>query len=207
MITQTKETQAALSPQGALQMLIEGNNRFTGKSPEERDLIQQVKQTGTEGQAPHSVILSCIDSRVPAEVVFDQGIGDIFSARIAGNFVNEDILGSMEFACKLAGSKLIVILGHTKCGAVKGACDNAKLGNLTGMLEKILPAVDAVKNPTENRNSSNAEFVQNVVEKNVELTMENVRKMSPVLNEMLNAGDIKMVGAIYDVETGKVSFS
>lgn len=207
MITQTKETQTALTPDAALQMLIDGNSRFTRTSQEERDLMVQVNQTGTKGQAPHSVILSCIDSRVPAEMVFDQGIGDIFSARIAGNFVNEDILGSMEFACKLAGSKLIVILGHTKCGAVKGACDNAKLGNLTGMLEKILPAVDAVKNPTENRNSSNAEFVQNVVEKNVELTMENVRKMSPVLNEMLDSGDIKMVGAIYDVETGKVSFS
>ena len=206
MITQTKETQAAMTPDAALTMLKEGNERFLGNNKENRDLLSQVQQTGTEGQAPHTVVVSCIDSRVPVETIFDQGIGDIFSARIAGNFVNEDILGSMEFACKLAGTKLIVILGHTKCGAVKGACDDAKLGNLTGMLSKIMPAVEAVKTPTENRNSSNAEFVQNVVDKNVDLTMDNVRKMSPVLNEMLENGDIKMVGAIYDVETGKVDF-
>jgi carbonic anhydrase len=207
MITQTKETQQALSAQEALQLLKDGNKRFLNNQEIERNLLQQVNYTGHNGQAPYAVVLSCIDSRVPVEKVFDLGIGDIFSARIAGNFVNEDILGSVEFACKLAGSKVILVLGHTKCGAVKGACDGAKLGNLTGMLDKIMPAVDAVAEPSENRNSSNADFVQAVVEKNVELTMENIKTMSPVLNEMIQNGDVLLVGGCYDVETGKVDFN
>ena len=151
--------------------------------------------------------MSCINSRVPTEIIFDQGIGDIFNARIAGNFVNKDILGSLEFACKLAGSKLIVVLGHTSCGAVKGACDHAELGNLTQMLEKIAPAVKTVQTgPGEERNSTNTDFVNRVAEQNVGLTIENIKKESPVLNEMLKKNEIAIVGAMYSVETGEVTF-
>jgi carbonic anhydrase len=162
----------------------------------------------SDGQFPFATILSCIDSRVSAELVFDQGLGDIFSIRIAGNFVNEDILGSMEFACKLAGTKLIVVLGHTSCGAVKGACDHARLGNLTALINKIEPAVDAVKEPSDEnlRNSKNLEFVDKVAEKNVHLTIGNIRQKSPVLTEMETKGEIKVVGAMYDVSNGEVVF-
>ena len=205
MITQTKETQAALTPKGAIDLLKEGNERFVAKKMANRDLIEQVKQT-TSGQYPYATILSCIDSRVSAELVFDQGVGDIFSARVAGNIVNEDLLGSMEFACKLAGTKVIVVLGHTACGAVKGACDNAKMGNLTTLLSKIMPAVNAVTEPSDDskRNSSNLDFVNNVAEKNVQMTIENIRKASPVLKEMEDNGEISIVGAMYDIADGKV---
>jgi carbonic anhydrase len=186
--------------------LIEGNKRFTKGNPISRNLATQVKETAS-GQFTFAAVVSCIDSRIPTEIIFDQGIGDIFNARIAGNFVNEDILGSLEFACKLAGSKLIVVMGHTSCGAVKGACDHAELGNLTQMLQKISPAVEAVKtNPEEERNSSNINFVNRVAEQNVELTIENIRKNSPVLNEMLENNEIDIVGAMYSVETGEVKF-
>ena len=152
-------------------------------------------------------IVSCIDSRIPTEIVFDQGIGDIFNARIAGNFINEDILGSLEFACKLAGSKLIVVMGHTSCGAVKGACDDAKLGNLTQMLQKIKPAVDQTKTEDgEARDSSNLNFVNRVSEANVNLTIEAIRKHSPVLKDMEDNGEIEITGAMYDVKTGSVNF-
>ena len=153
-------------------------------------------------------LLSCIDSRVSAELVFDQGLGDIFSVRIAGNFVNEDILGSMEFGCKLAGTNLIVVLGHTSCGAIKGACDHARLGNLTALIKKIEPAVDAVKEPTDEslRNSKNLDFVDSVSAKNVELTIDNIRKQSPVLAEMEENGEVMIVGAMYDIATGAVDF-
>ena len=162
----------------------------------------------SEGQFPFATFLSCIDSRVSAELVFDQGLGDIFSVRIAGNFINEDILGSMEFASKLAGTKLIVVLGHTSCGAVKGACDDAKLGNLTTMLSKIKPAVNAVSEPTEQslRNSKNSEFVDNVAEKNVLIAIENIRKQSPILKEMEDNNEIDIVGGMYDINTGAVTF-
>ena len=171
MKAHTKETQATMTPEKSLQYLKEGNQRFQNNLKANRNLLEQVNDT-SEGQFPFATILSCIDSRVSAELVFDQGLGDIFSVRVAGNIVNEDILGSMEFACKLAGTKLIVVLGHTACGAVKGACDDAKLGKLTGMLNKIKPAVNAVASPedTSLRNSSNIEFVNNVAEKNVHLT-------------------------------------
>ena len=206
-ITQTAETQAAVSPAVAVEMLKEGNARFTAGQPINRDLHQQVTQTAT-GQYPFASIVSCIDSRIPTEIVFDQGIGDIFNARVAGNFVNEDILGSLEFACKLAKSKVIVVMGHTSCGAVKGACDHAKLGNLTQMLDKIMPAVDATETPDGvDRSSGNLEFVNRVAVKNVEFTIENIKSQSPVLNEMLQAGEIDIVGAMYDVKTGKVTFS
>ena len=207
MNAQTKAYQDAISPAKALELLKEGNQRFTSKKQVERDLTLQVEQTST-GQFPFATVLSCIDSRVPAELVFDQGIGDIFSVRIAGNFVNSDILGSMEFASKLAGTKLILVLGHTACGAVKGACDHAELGNLTGMLDNIAPAVDAITEPTDaaERTSANIDFVNAVGTKNVELTIDRIHEESPVLAEMEQAGEIQIVGGIYDIATGKVNF-
>ncbi len=204
--TQTKDTQAAITPAAALDLLKAGNERFVNSTPVARNLNQQVSDTST-GQAPFAVVLGCIDSRVPGEMVFDQGIGDIFNIRIAGNFINDDILGSMEFSCKVAGSKLIVVMGHVSCGAVKGACDSVELGNLTGMLNKIQPAIDAVTDITENRNSSNAEFVQKVSDANVALSVAAIRERSAVLREMHDNGEIDIVGAMYDIHTGKVSFS
>lgn len=207
MKAHTKETQVLMTPEKALDSLKAGNKRFQNNIKEERNLIEQVKDT-SEGQYPFATVLSCIDSRVSAELAFDQGVGDIFSIRIAGNFVNTDILGSMEFACKLAGTRLIVVLGHTSCGAVKGACDDAKLGNLTSMLEKIKPAVDSVSEPSDMdlRNSSNKTFVNDVAVKNVELTIANILKTSEVIAEMFNNGEVKIIGAMYDVSTGAVTF-
>ena len=207
MSVQTKETQSKLSPQDAVQMLLDGNKRFLDNAGESRDLLDQVKATAT-GQYPFATVLSCIDSRIPTEIIFDQGVGDLFNARIAGNFINEDILGSMEFACKLAGTKIIVVLGHTACGAVKGACDDAKLGNLTALINKIKPAVEAVKEPKDSslRNSSNIEFVNTVAEQNVHMTIDNIRNQSPVLKEMEDDGVIKIVGAMYNIQDGSVVF-
>ncbi len=205
MRTQTKEIQENLTPKDAHRILVEGNKRFAENVKAQRNLKEQVLVT-SDGQFPFAVILSCIDSRVPAEIVFDQGIGDIFSIRIAGNFINEDILGSMEFACKAAGSKLIVILGHSSCGAIKGACDHVELGNLTGLLNKIQPAIDTVDEEGE-RNSTNEKFVQKVAIKNVEIAMQQLNKKSPVLREMLDNGEIGLVGAMYSVETGQVTFT
>lgn len=204
--TQTAASQLVLTPATALEYLKEGNQRFVNKTTVQRDLQQQVSDTAT-GQYPFAAIVSCIDSRIPTEVIFDQGIGDIFNARVAGNFVNEDILGSLEFACKLAGSKTILILGHTSCGGVKGACDNAQLGNLTQMLQKIMPAVDGT--PTaegEERSSKNTKFVNEVAELNVKLTMKATKEQSPVLAEMIDNGEVSIAGAIYDVKTGIVRF-
>ena len=207
MITQNSETQAQITPEIARNMLAEGNQRFLERKAQDRDLLKQVELTAG-GQAPFAVVLSCIDSRVPAEMVFDQGIGDIFSARIAGNFVNDDLLGSMEFATKLAGSKLVLVLGHSACGAVKGACDGAELGLLTGMLGKLQPAVDAVAEPSDpaSRTSANGDFVQAVVEKNVELTVQAIRDRSEVMRDLEAAGEIAICGAVYDVASGKVTF-
>ena len=207
MKAHTKQTQEAMSPDAALQALKDGNNRFITSTQVSRDLMQQVADTSA-GQYPFATVLHCIDSRVSAELVFDQGIGDLFSIRIAGNFVNEDILGSMEFATKLAGTKVVVVLGHTACGAVKGACDHAKLGNLTGMLEKIAPAVSQVKDPADAslRTSSNIDFVNRVAVKNVHMAIDNLRAMSPVLKEMEAAGEIKVVGAMYHIENCQVVF-
>ena len=207
MKAHTKETQSAISPNKAIELLKEGNARFVENNEVTRDLLAQVTATST-GQYPFATILSCIDSRVSSEIIFDQGIGDIFSARVAGNFVNEDILGSMEFACKLAGTKVIVVLGHTACGAVKGACDDAKMGNLTALLSKIKPAVNAVKSPSEPslRNSKNIDFVNEVAAKNVQLTIGNIRTLSPVLKEMEDSNAIQIVGAMYDINTGVVTF-
>ena len=205
MMTQTKETQTAITPKKAIRMLKEGNRRFVENRQANRNLNEQVTET-SGGQYPYAVVLSCIDSRVPAEMVFDQGIGDIFSIRIAGNFINDDILGSMEFACKAAGSKLIVILGHSSCGAVKGACDHVELGNLTGLLDKIQPSIDAVEETGE-RTSANGEFVQKVADKNVEIAISDLKEKSPVLREMLENGEIGLIGAMYSVETGEVTMS
>ncbi len=204
MHTQTKETQANLTPKAALELLNKGNQRFLNKSMAERDLNAQVHATST-GQFPFACVLGCIDSRVPSELVFDQGIGDLFNVRIAGNFVNTDILGSMEFACKVAGSKLILVLGHTQCGAVKGACDHVQLGNLTTMLENFDPVLDAT-DYSGDRSSKNTEFVNLVTQKNVEMTIDKIRKESPVLNEMEENGEILIAGALYDVADGTVSF-
>jgi len=207
MKAHTRETQATMTPQKSLQFLKEGNLRFQNNLKANRNLLEQVNDT-SEGQFPFATILSCIDSRVSAELVFDQGLGDIFSVRIAGNFVNEDILGSMEFACKLAGTKLIVVLGHTSCGAVKGACDDAKMGNLTKLISKIKPAVEAVSEPknASERNSSNLEFVDNVAKKNVYLTIDRIHQESPILSEMEKNGEIMIIGAMYDINTGAVDF-
>ena len=207
MKAHTKETQNSISPQEAVELLKQGNQRFIANKKANRNLLEQVEDTSS-GQYPFATILSCIDSRVSSELIFDQGIGDIFSVRIAGNFVNEDILGSMEFACRLAGTKVIVVLGHTSCGAVKGACDDAKLGNLTTMLAKIKPAVEAVVEPSDKglRNSKNISFVNGVAKKNVELTIANIRKQSPVLRDMEDAGEIDIVGAMYDIKDGSVTF-
>lgn len=204
-ITQTAASQAEISPEKAIEMLKEGNARFTAQDMIERDLIGQVEQTGS-GQFPFAAVVSCIDSRIPTEMVFDQGIGDIFNARIAGNFVNADILGSLEFAAKAAGSKAIVVLGHTQCGAVKGACDHVKMGNLTTTLANLEPALNAVTDVTGERNSKNAEFVQKVADANVMLTIEKIKTDSDILREMYENGELAIVGAMYEVESGKVSF-
>ena len=205
-VTQTKQTQAAVTPQTALQMLKDGNTRFGKRQLRQIDLMQQVKATGG-GQFPFAAIVGCIDSRVPNELIFDQGIGDIFSARIAGNFVNDNILGSLEFACPAAGARLIVVLGHTECGAVKGACDDVVLGNLTQTLANIKPAVAAVSGYDSDRTSKNNEFVQAVTDKNVTLTVERIRERSPILRGMADKGQIGLAGAMYDVHNGKVTFN
>ena len=207
MKAHTKETQSNMTPNLSLEALKEGNERFLNNKKANRNLLEQVEDTST-GQFPFATVLSCIDSRVSSELIFDQGIGDLFSIRIAGNFVNEDILGSMEFACKLAGTKLVVILGHTACGAVKGACDHARLGNLTALINKIEPAVDAVTEPKDasQRNSGNIDFVNEVAKKNVLMTIDNVRSQSEVLAEMEKNGEIQIIGGMYDIKTGLVNF-
>lgn len=205
-ISITKEIQENIMPATALEMLKEGNARFVQKKQVKRDLIGQISNTAN-GQYPFAVVLSCIDSRIPTEIIFDQGIGDLFNARVAGNFVNQDILGSMEFACKLAGSKLIVIMGHTSCGAVKGACDYAQLGNLTAMLDKIIPAVETTETEEgEDRSSRNIDFVNRVAMNNVLQTIKKLRRQSPVLADMEENEEIAIVGAMYDISSGKVDF-
>ena len=205
MKTLTKEMQAAITPSMALNLLNEGNKRFVNNLKVNRNLLQQANET-SDGQHPFAVMLSCIDSRTSAELIFDQGLGDIFSVRIAGNIINEDILGSMEFACKVAGSKIIVVLGHTKCGAVKGACDHIEMGNLTALLTKIRPAVDDETLTKENRNSNNPVFVENVATINVKRTVKSIMQRSPILKEMIESGQIGIVGGTHDISTGEVTF-
>ncbi len=206
MKAHTSETQSTMTPEKALNFLKEGNQRFLENMKLNRNLIDQVDQT-RRGQFPFATILHCIDSRVSAELLFDQGIGDIFSIRIAGNFVNDDILGSMEFASKLAGTKLILVMGHTHCGAIKGACDHVEMGNLTTLLEKLQPAVKAVEPKYTTLGSGNAELVQEVADVNVKLTIEQIRSRSSILKEMEDKGEIAIVGAMYDIESGNVIFS
>jgi carbonic anhydrase len=206
MKTLTKEMQTSISPSMALDLLKEGNKRFVNNLKINRNLLQQANET-SDGQHPFAVILSCIDSRTSAELIFDQGLGDIFSVRIAGNIVNDDILGSMEFGCKVAGAKIIVVLGHTKCGAVKGACDNVALGNLTTLISKIKPAVENEKTTKENRNSGNADFVENVAALNVHLSVKNILLKSPIIAEMVKNDEITIVGGIHDITTGVVTFT
>lgn len=205
MHTHSKESQDSLTPDTALEILKEGNERFVNNLKANRNLLQQVNDT-SNGQFPFATILSCIDSRISAELIFDQGLGDIFSIRIAGNVSNSDILGSMEFATKLAGSKVIVVLGHTRCGAITGACNQVKLGNLTSLLDKIQPAIDQESTIPENRTGENPDFVKRVTEMNVLLTIDEIRKESPIIAEMENNGEIKIIGGLYDVENGNVTF-
>ena len=205
MKTLTKEMQGALTPSKAIELLKDGNKRFVNNLKINRNLLQQVNET-SDGQHPFAIVLSCIDSRTSAELIFDQGLGDIFSARIAGNVLNEDILGSMEFACKVAGAKVIVVLGHSKCGAIKGACDDVKLGNLSVLLEKIKPAINAETTITVNRNASNSNFVECVARLNVILTMNRVMEESPLLKEMIDNNEIGIVGGMYNVDSGEIEF-
>ena len=205
MKTLTKEMQTAITPHMALNLLKEGNERFVNNLKVNRNLLQQANET-SDGQHPFAVILSCIDSRTSAELIFDQGLGDVFSVRIAGNIINEDILGSMEFGCKVAGAKIIVVLGHTKCGAVRGACDHVEMGNLTALLTKIRPAVDDELTITENRNSNNSEFVEKVASINVKRTVKSIIERSTILEHMLEKGEIGIVGGIHNITTGEVNF-
>lgn len=205
MRTLTKEMQSDLSPEMAVQLLKDGNQRFVDNLKLNRNLLQQINET-CDGQYPFAVILSCIDSRTSAELIFDQGLGDIFSCRIAGNILNDDILGSMEFSCRLAGSKVIVILGHTKCGAVEGACQHVKLGNLTALLDKLRPAIDAATSEKPECDLSDAAFMKDVGRLNVHHVISEIPKRSQVLAEMLKNNEIALIGGMYDVDTGKVTF-
>lgn len=202
MKTQTRQNQAALTPSAALTLLKHGNDRFQANLKANRNLLEQVDQT-SDGQFPFAVILSCIDSRTSAELIFDQGLGDIFSVRIAGNVVNDDILGSMEFACKLAGSKLIVVLGHSACGAVKGAVSGAELGHLTGLLQKIRPAVDRAR---QDESLSPDELVQRAADINVDLVVQQILARSSVIKAMTDSGEVGIVGGMYSVRSGRVEF-
>ncbi len=207
MKTHTAESQASITPDKALQILKDGNERFVNNLKSNRNLLQQVNET-REGQWPFAVILSCIDSRTSAELIFDQGLGDVFSIRIAGNVVNTDIIGSLEFACKVAGSKLIVVMGHTKCGAVKGACDHIEMGNLTELLSKIQPAVyqETYTTDMKQRNSHNDLFVENVSTLNVKRSVKTIIDRSYILEQMIEKGEIAIIGAKHHIDTGIVEF-
>ena len=202
MRTQTKEIQENITPAIAHNILVEGNRRFVENVKAQRNLKSQVLET-SKGQFPFAVILSCIDSRVPAELIFDQGIGDIFSVRVAGNVVNEDVLGSMEYACKVAGSKIAVVIGHTKCGAVNAACQSVELGNVTALLNKIKPAVDELRQKDKVMSAAD---IEDVAVLNVKMSMERIRKESAILAEMERNGDIEILGGVYSVTTGEVTF-
>ncbi|NNV57158.1 carbonic anhydrase family protein [Limnovirga soli] len=205
MRTHSKETLSHLTPDLALAILKEGNDRFVKNLKANRNLLQQVNET-SNGQFPFATILSCIDSRTSAELIFDQGLGDIFSIRIAGNILNEDILGSMEFATKIMGTKIIVVLGHTKCGAIEGACNHIEMGNLTALLNKIKPAIEQEKATTENRTGTNEAFVKNVAALNVFLTIDRIKAESPIIAALEQESAIKIIGGLYDVDNGSVSF-
>lgn len=207
MKAHTSETQSSITPHRALEILKEGNLRFVNNLKANRNLLQQANET-REGQWPFAVILSCIDSRTSAELIFDQGLGDVFSIRIAGNIVNTDIIGSIEFACKVSGSKLIVVMGHTKCGAIKGACDHVEMGNLTELLAKIQPAVyqETLTIDKDHRNSNNESFVENVSNLNVRRSVKTIIDRSYILEQLIEKGEIAIIGAKHNLETGKVEF-
>jgi carbonic anhydrase len=205
MKTISKNDQHNITPDQAIDLLHKGNQRFIQNLRFNRNLLQQVNETA-DGQFPFATILSCIDSRTTAELIFDQGLGDIFSIRIAGNIVNEDIIGSLEFACKAAGSKLIVVLGHTNCGAIKGACDEVDLGYLTQLLEKIKPAIHQEKQFKEHRNGSNLDYVNEVAKINIRNSMQHILDKSDIIKELIAQKNIKLIGGIYDVSSGEVSF-
>jgi len=205
MWVHTKESQDKITPLKALELLKEGNKRFLGNLKLDRNLLKQVNLT-SDGQFPFATILSCIDSRTSAELIFDQGLGDIFSIRIAGNIVNNDILGSMEYSCNIAGSKIIVVLGHTKCGAVISACDHIQSGHLTGLLQKIKPAIDQEKTILVNRDGRNMAFVASVSRIHVRLMIHRIREQSDLLNQLVEEGRIMLAGALYDIDSGEVSF-
>lgn len=205
MWAHTKENQDKITPQKALEFLKEGNLRFVNNLKTDRNLLKQVNQT-SEGQFPFATILSCIDSRTSAELIFDQGLGDIFSIRIAGNVLNEDILGSMEYACNIAKSKIIVVLGHTNCGAIISACNNVEVGHLSFLLRKIRPAIEREVTIIKERNGNNANFVNNVCINNVNQSIKQIREQSVILKDMENSGDILIIGGLYRVETGVVDF-
>lgn len=207
MRTLTKEIQATITPAEALEILKQGNQRFLNNLKANRNLLQQANET-RDGQWPFAAILSCVDSRTSAELIFDQGLGDIFSIRIAGNVVNTDILGSMEFACKVSGAKLLIVLGHTGCGAVKGACDHVEMGNLTELLAKLQPAVYEEKSVTaaEERNSKNPQFVESVAAINVRRSVKSVISRSYILEQMIEKGEIAIIGAMHNLESGMVEF-
>ena len=205
MRTHSKETQQTLTPELALEILREGNERFVKNLKANRNLLQQVNETSA-GQFPFATILSCMDSRTSAELIFDQGLGDIFSIRVAGNILNQDILGSMEYATKVVGTKIILVLGHTKCGAIVGACNHVKLGNLTGLLEKIQPAIELETVSAADRDGSNPVFVNNVTKLNVELMIERIRKESPIIAALEQEDQLKIIGGVYDVDNGQVTF-
>lgn len=205
MRTLTQQSRDALSPTEVIDVLRKGNERFQNNLKANRNLLQQVNET-SDGQHPMAMVLSCIDSRTGAELIFDQGLGDIFSARIAGNVLNDDIIGSMEFGCKVAGAKAVVVLGHSKCGAVKGACDGVQLGKLSGLLHKIDAAIQLEHTITGDRSSNNSEFVERVASINVMLVKKQIVETSAVLAEMIDAGELALVGAMYDVDTGAVTF-
>lgn len=205
MKTVTKEVQQSITPDQALKILKDGNKRFVNNLKANRNLLQQANET-VDGQHPIAVVLSCIDSRTSAELIFDQGLGDIFSVRIAGNIINEDILGSIEFACKLAGAKIIVVLGHSKCGAVKGAVDHAEMGNLTALLAKIRPAVDDERETVGNRTSKNDVFVENVSAINVKRSVKAILERSTILEHMIQRGEIGIIGGMHELATGEVTY-
>ena len=205
MKTLTQELQSAITPVMALKLLQDGNKRFENNLKVNRNLLQQANET-SGSQHPFAVILSCIESRTSVELIFDQGLGDVFSVRIAGNVINEDILGSMEYACKVVGAKIIVVLGHTQCGAIRGACDHVEMGNLTALLNKIQPAIYEENSETENRNASNYIFVEKVASIHIKRTLHAILDRSPILKEMIETGTIGIIGAKYDVATGVVDF-
>jgi carbonic anhydrase len=204
MSVTTKEIQSKSSAQEVLEILKEGNQRFVNQDPKSRNLLEQVNATST-GQFPLAVVISCIDSRVPTEMIFDQGIGDIFCVRVAGNVINQDVLGSVEFACKVVGVKLIVVMGHTSCGAVKGACNNVELGNLTGLLDKIKPAISIVSN--RGVAADDSRFVDEVAIENVQLSLDTILHDSPLIKEMVDNGELKCAKAMYSVQTGEVELN